>query len=177
MISLLSCKSLKESNFNREDFYTLLDNELKNFILNKSIYSANRKKHLLNNEIKFIINARKDFFSNINLIEKKEMNLVEIFDPEMPSSTYRAALKLDSKIYLFIKNDLSEIQFQEIQFESLKKENGEIACILLEMDKPVPNKINSGFKKGSYHFIVFVTKAKINGDIVTYMPDDICILE
>ncbi len=107
LFSVISCKSFGQLE-NSRDFSTTLNNELKNFVQNRSVYDKKRKEHLLNNEIKFMIDARKSFFSNISIDGKKEMNLVEIFDSEMPSNTYRAVLKLDSKIYLLTKNDSFE---------------------------------------------------------------------
>ncbi len=66
-------------------------------------------------------------------------------------------------------------KFQVIDFEVLTKEHGEMACILVEMDKTTPNKINNGKKTASYQFMVFVTKVK--GNVITYMPDYICLMD
>lgn len=153
-----------------------IETNFKEYVINsRKGQSKIETEHYLNNEAKFILQARNDFFSNMKLSENTELNLVEFFDTETPSSIYKAIIQYNSRYYFFIKDINSETQFKELAFESLKEKYNVMTCVLSEMDKPEPNKIMPEVGKASYHFTVYITKVNTNGDILTYMPKDICV--
>ncbi|WP_405206016.1 hypothetical protein [Aquimarina sp. LLG6339-5] len=101
------------------------------------------------------------------------MNLIEILNPEMPSSMYTASLKINSKVYLFKRGVSSEDQFNKMDFDSFKKQHKMLACMLLEMDN-TPNKLNDSQGDSSFHFTAFVTKINSDDSVFTYIPKNIC---
>ncbi|SNZ01915.1 hypothetical protein [Flagellimonas pacifica] len=152
-----------------------LENSFKEYILeSRGKNSKSEAVRYLNNEGRFILLARNDFFSKIQLNNNSRGNLVEIFDTEIPSNLYMAVLKLESRIYLFKKSASAQIFFREIELKDLKNDYPVMSCVLLEMDKPNPNRLSSEIKKGSYHFTIYLTKL-IENKILTYVPHDICI--
>ncbi len=154
-------------------FFDNLDNELTEYILQKSNKNSDEKQRYLNNEIKYLFESRKEFFSNFNLDKISEMNLIEILNPEMPSSMYTASLKINSKVYLFKRGVSSEDQFNKMDFDSFKKQHKMLACMLLEMDN-TPNKLNDSQGDSSFHFTAFVTKINSDDSVFTYIPKNIC---
>ncbi|WP_452599639.1 hypothetical protein [Pontimicrobium sp. MEBiC01747] len=138
--------------------------------------SKEETEHYLNNDAKFILQSRKEFLSNIKLSKNTEMNMVEIFDKQMPT-IYSAIIKINSRLYFFKKNISLVSEFKEIDFDTLKKEYSTMACILIEMDKPKPNKLTKSPAEASYHYSVFITKINKDNNIFTYIPNDICIIE
>lgn len=129
-------------------------------------------KRYLDNEAKFIIEARKYFFSQIKL--EDNIKLIEIINSEVPSELYTAVLKLKSKFYLFKKNSSFQESFKEIKLEDLENHHQIILCMLQDMDKYIPYEISNSIKKSSYHFTIYLTKVN-NSKILIYTPNDICI--
>ena len=171
LIPFINCKS-QESNVQMK-----LEMSFKEFVLNGyKGQSKEEKERYLINEAKFILEARNEFFSNFNLKDSLEMNLVEIFAPERPSNLYSAVLKIGSKVYFFEKPISLTGEFYEMSFEEFKKKDGMRACILLEMDKPEPNKIVGSPRTASYHFTVFISKIFKDNSVDFYIPNDICVL-
>lgn len=156
-------------------FENELEKELKNYINDSWRNQSKAEIHrYINNEIKFILEARKDFFSNIKFSKSKQINLVEFFNKEMPSSLYTAVLKINSKIYFFKKNSSFEASFKKIDFKNLEKDYPIMSCVLLEMDKPKPNKLHETVKKDKFHFTVYVTKIDYKGKISVFTPVNLC---
>jgi hypothetical protein len=154
-------------------FLDKLDNKLINYI-SISNRDDKEKKRYIDNEVKYILNSRKQFFLNLDLGQNKQMDLIEILDLEMPSSIYSAYLKINSDVYLFVKTESLGNHFDKMNFDDFRKTYAMISCLFIEMTEDT-NKLKYGSFGSSFHFTVFISKIN-NESINIYEAKDICDL-
>lgn len=168
----LSCKIQKDILLKK------VNNNLKNYIVNDM--DSDKKKEFeryLNNEIKYVIACRKDFFERLDEKIIQKANLIENVN-EFSDRFYSAILQIDNSIYTYenyISKDSSSFNKIDIKtFRDNKIRYSSESCILSKIINDDLSELLDENRTTRFEYHIYITKINDENDIKTMSLNDVC---